>query len=85
MLNPATGEVIGHAPAGTAADVATAVDAASAAFPEWRAVPPADRIQYLFRLKQLLDDVIDVLMQDKKLPEKVVLSNAPRPAKNPFS
>ena len=56
VLNPATGEVIGHAPAGTAADVAAAVDAASAAFPEWRAVPPADRIQYLFRLKQLLDE-----------------------------
>jgi malonate-semialdehyde dehydrogenase (acetylating)/methylmalonate-semialdehyde dehydrogenase len=56
VLNPATGEVIGHAPAGAAADVAAAVEAASAAFPEWRAVPPADRIQYLFRLKQLLDE-----------------------------
>jgi malonate-semialdehyde dehydrogenase (acetylating) / methylmalonate-semialdehyde dehydrogenase len=56
VLNPATGEVVGHAPAGTAEDVAAAVDAASAAFPEWRAVPPADRIQYLFRLKQLLDE-----------------------------
>ena len=56
VLNPATGEVIGHAPAGTAEDVGAAVEAASAAFPEWRAVPPADRIQYLFRLKQLLDE-----------------------------
>ena len=56
VLNPATGEVIGHAPEGTAEDVAAAVDAASAAFPEWRDVPPADRIQYLFRLKQLLDE-----------------------------
>jgi malonate-semialdehyde dehydrogenase (acetylating)/methylmalonate-semialdehyde dehydrogenase len=56
VLNPATGEIIGHAPTGTAADVGAAVDAASAAFPEWRAVPPADRIQYLFRLKQLLDE-----------------------------
>src|SRR6266481_2772901 len=56
VLNPATGDVIGHAPTGTAADVGAAVDAASAAFPEWRAVPPADRIQYLFRLKQLLDE-----------------------------
>ena len=56
VLNPATGEVIGHAPAGAAEDVAAAVEAASAAFPDWRAVPPADRIQYLFRLKQLLDE-----------------------------
>jgi len=56
VLNPATGEVIGRAPAGSAEDVATAVDAASTAFPEWRSVPPADRIQYLFRFKQLLDE-----------------------------
>jgi malonate-semialdehyde dehydrogenase (acetylating)/methylmalonate-semialdehyde dehydrogenase len=56
ILNPATGEVIGHTPAGAAEDVAAAVDAASAAFADWRAVPPADRIQYLFRLKQLLDE-----------------------------
>src|SRR5258708_7819812 len=56
VLNPATGEVIGQAPAGAAEDVAAAVDAASSAFTEWRAVPPAERIQYLFRLKQLLEE-----------------------------
>ncbi|MEO8661238.1 MAG: CoA-acylating methylmalonate-semialdehyde dehydrogenase [Bryobacteraceae bacterium] len=55
-LNPATGEVLDRSPIGSAADVALAVDAAAAAFPEWRAVPPAERIQYLFRLKQLLED-----------------------------
>src|SRR5713226_1592023 len=56
VLNPATGEVIGQAPAGAAEDVAAAVDAASIAFADWRAVPPAERIQYLFRLKQLLEE-----------------------------
>ncbi|HEU0138408.1 MAG TPA: CoA-acylating methylmalonate-semialdehyde dehydrogenase [Bryobacteraceae bacterium] len=56
VLNPATGDVIARAPAGSAQDVEAAVEAASAAFPEWRSTPPADRIQYLFRLKQLLDD-----------------------------
>jgi malonate-semialdehyde dehydrogenase (acetylating)/methylmalonate-semialdehyde dehydrogenase len=59
VLNPATGEVLGRSPIGSAADVALAVDAASAALPEWRAMPPAERIQYLFRLKQLLEDHFD--------------------------
>src|SRR5271169_2799011 len=56
VLNPATGEVIGQAPLGAAEDVAAAVDAASAAFPAWRAQPPAERIQFLFRLKSLLEE-----------------------------
>ena len=56
VLNPATGEVIGQAPEGAVEDVAAAVDAASRAFVDWRAVPPAERIQYLFRLKQLLEE-----------------------------
>jgi malonate-semialdehyde dehydrogenase (acetylating)/methylmalonate-semialdehyde dehydrogenase len=56
VLNPATGDVIGRAPAGSAEDVARAVDAASAAFPDWRATPPPERIQYLFKLKQLLEE-----------------------------
>src|SRR5207245_9902238 len=37
-------------------EVAAAVNADADALPEWRAVPPADRIQYLFRLKQMLDE-----------------------------
>jgi malonate-semialdehyde dehydrogenase (acetylating)/methylmalonate-semialdehyde dehydrogenase len=56
VMNPATGEALGRVPLDGAADVASAVDAAAAAFPEWRRVPPADRIQYLFRLKQLLEE-----------------------------
>jgi malonate-semialdehyde dehydrogenase (acetylating)/methylmalonate-semialdehyde dehydrogenase len=56
VLNPATGEVIARTPGGSAEDVAAAVDAASAAWPDWRATPPAERIQYLFRLKQLLEE-----------------------------
>ncbi|HVP46212.1 MAG TPA: CoA-acylating methylmalonate-semialdehyde dehydrogenase [Bryobacteraceae bacterium] len=59
VLNPATGEVIGQSPEGTAEDVATAVNAASAAFPDWRALPPAERIQFLFRFKQLLEEHFD--------------------------
>ena len=35
-------------------DVAAAVAAASAAFPAWRRTPPQERIQFLFKFKQLL-------------------------------
>ncbi len=56
VLNPATGQVIAQSPAGSAEDVSAAVEAAAAAFPDWCATPPGERIQYLFRLKQLLED-----------------------------
>jgi malonate-semialdehyde dehydrogenase (acetylating) / methylmalonate-semialdehyde dehydrogenase len=55
VRNPATGEVIAEAPLSGAADIARAVQAASAALPSWRRTPPGDRIQPLFRLKALLD------------------------------
>jgi malonate-semialdehyde dehydrogenase (acetylating)/methylmalonate-semialdehyde dehydrogenase len=56
VINPASGALLTVSPAGDPADVEAAVQAAAAAFPEWRAVPPAERIQYLFRFKQLLED-----------------------------
>jgi malonate-semialdehyde dehydrogenase (acetylating) / methylmalonate-semialdehyde dehydrogenase len=55
VINPATGEVLARAPLSGPAEVASAVDAAAAAFPEWRRTPPQDRIQYLFRLRALLE------------------------------
>ncbi len=59
VINPATGETIAVSPEGSQADVEAAVQAAAAAFPEWRAVPPAERIQYLFKFKQLLEEHFD--------------------------
>jgi malonate-semialdehyde dehydrogenase (acetylating) / methylmalonate-semialdehyde dehydrogenase len=56
VLNPATGEVLAKVPLSEASDVLAAVDAASAAFLEWRRTPPEDRIQPLFKLKQLMED-----------------------------
>jgi malonate-semialdehyde dehydrogenase (acetylating)/methylmalonate-semialdehyde dehydrogenase len=61
VTNPATGEVIAQTPLSGASEVAAAVDAAAAAYPEWRRTPPEDRIQPLFKLKQLLEDHIDEL------------------------
>jgi len=59
VINPATGDVLAVSPSGGPEDVDAAVSAAAAAFPEWCAVPPADRIQYLFRLKHLLEEHFD--------------------------
>ena len=61
VTNPATGETIAKAPLSDAAEVAAAVDAAAAAYPEWRRTPPEDRIQPLFKLKMLLEEHIDEL------------------------
>jgi malonate-semialdehyde dehydrogenase (acetylating)/methylmalonate-semialdehyde dehydrogenase len=55
VRNPATGEVIGSVPLGTAADVDRAVNAAHAAFPSWRSTPAVQRARFLFELKYLLE------------------------------
>ena len=59
VRNPATGELLASVPLAGAADANAAVEAASAAFPEWRRTPPEDRIQPLFKLKMLLEEHID--------------------------
>ncbi len=56
VVNPATAEVLAQVPLSGAADVAQAVEAAAAAFPEWRRTPPEERVQYLFKLKRLLEE-----------------------------
>src|SRR5690242_18652357 len=59
IVNPATGEILASVPMGGSEDVNAAVEAAAAAFPEWRRTPPEDRIQPLFKLKMLLEEHID--------------------------
>lgn len=59
LTNPATNEPIANVPLAEAHDVDDAVAAAAAAFPGWRRTPPQERIQYLFRFKQLLHDHVD--------------------------
>ena len=61
VTNPASGELLARTPSSTAADVDTAVQAAAGAFPAWRRTPPGERIQYLFKLKFLLEEHIDEL------------------------
>jgi len=59
VVNPATGETLAQVPLADAGEVNAAVEAAAAAFPEWRRTPPEDRIQPLFKLKMLLEDHLD--------------------------
>jgi malonate-semialdehyde dehydrogenase (acetylating) / methylmalonate-semialdehyde dehydrogenase len=59
IVNPATGESLGKVPLSDAGEVTKAIDAAAAAYPAWRRTPPEDRIQPLFKLKQLLEEHID--------------------------
>ena len=61
VINPANNEVLGQVPLSTAAEVDAAVQAAARAFSEWRRTPPEDRIQYLFKLKNLLEEHVDDL------------------------
>lgn len=53
--NPATAEVLATVPLSPAAEVEQAAAAAQAAFQQWRRVPPTERVQYLFKLKGLLE------------------------------
>ncbi len=55
VVNPATEVVLDRTPLGTSVDVDAAVSAAKGAFNSWRQTPAIDRVQYLFRLKQLLE------------------------------
>ena len=55
VVNPATGQTLGMTPLSPASEVDAAVEAASRAFPAWRATPAVDRARVLFRLKALLD------------------------------
>jgi malonate-semialdehyde dehydrogenase (acetylating) / methylmalonate-semialdehyde dehydrogenase len=59
IINPATGESLGKVPLSDAVEVTKAIDAAAAAYPAWRRTPPEDRIQPLFKLKQLLEHHVD--------------------------
>lgn len=61
VMNPSTGEQIAEAPQCTQAEVDEAVEAAARAFPKWADTPLPQRIQLMFRFKQLLDEHLDEL------------------------
>ena len=55
VRNPATGEILAETPVSPKEEVDQAAEAAARAFQEWRRVPATERIQHLFRLKDLLE------------------------------
>ena len=61
VYNPSTGEVIAECPAGSAADVEAAVEAAAAAFPAWRDTPAVERARVMFRYRHLVEENFDRL------------------------
>lgn len=61
VYNPATGEESGKLPLATAAEVASAVQAAQAAFPAWSQTPPLKRARVMFKFRELLEANADAL------------------------
>ncbi len=54
VINPATGAVIARTPLSGVAAIEAAAKAAGDALPAWRRTPAQERIQYLFKLRDLL-------------------------------
>lgn len=61
VINPATAQVLAEVVLSPADEVAAAAEAGHAAFEEWRRVPVTERIQPLFKLKNLLEAHLDEL------------------------
>jgi len=61
ISDPNTGEIFAKAPCCTKDEVNLAVEAAHKAFPGWRDTPVKERVQVLYRFKQLLEDNMDDL------------------------
>lgn len=59
VINPATGKTMYFVPAGCKKDIDFASDKAGDAFKEWRNTPATQRIQYLFKMKRILEDNAD--------------------------
>ena len=56
VVNPATYKTIAKVPISTKEEIDAAVEAAKAAFPDWRRTTPLARSRMLFRLKELVEE-----------------------------
>jgi len=59
LNNPATGLQEAELAMASASQTILAIEAATEAYPAWRATPPAKRAQVMFRFKALLEDHVD--------------------------
>ena len=68
VVNPATGETVARTPLCGQAEIDAAAKAASEAFPAWRRTPVQDRVQYLFRLRNIMrehgDEIAKLITQE---------------------
>lgn len=61
VVNPATQEIIGRTPISTMEEVDQAASSAAKAFMDWKRTPVTERVQYLFKLKNALEDHFEEL------------------------
>jgi len=61
VVNPATQKVLAKAPMSTKEEVSQAIEAAQAAYPEWRRTTPLARVRCLFRLKEMMENNFEEL------------------------
>ena len=76
VVNPATGELLAEVPLNGGQDVQDAVEAAHAAFQTWKSTPPGDRIQVLFRLKNLLEEHFEEIARTLVMENGKTLADA---------
>jgi len=76
VFNPATGETLGEVPLSSAEDVEQAAQAAARAFQDWRRTPATDRVQHLFRLKNLMEEHFEELARSITLENGKILEEA---------
>src|SRR4051812_9356531 len=76
VIDPSTEELLAEVPMSSEAESAAVIDAAAAAFPDWRRTPPEDRIQYLFKLKDLLERHLEDLARQITLENGKTLAEA---------
>lgn len=76
VRNPATDEWLAQTPLSPPEEVAQAAEAAQRAFREWRQTPPVQRVQYLFKLKALLEEHFEELARTITIENGKVLDDA---------
>ena len=76
VRNPATNEVLAHVPLSPAEEVDQAAQAAWTAYAAWRRTPATARIQYLFKLKELMESHFDELARSITIENGKVLDDA---------
>ena len=74
--NPATNEVLARVPLSLPSELDEAARAAANAQVEWRRVPATQRVQYLFKLKMLMEENFDAMARQITIENGKVIDDA---------